>query len=233
MFIIGVSFCGIAVYRVNAQLQFQNFILGCFPYDRENYTAIQVRQFVDSKLIAYSLTLKNQIFVVTDNENCMKAAFKDSCSRVGCSIHYLNKQLEHAFTSKEIDKTKVNCDIAQHMFSNIRKIVSHKLQTYSDTRFNGAFITMDIFLLVFDELITVLDSNFINYYLSIDKNLLECVCCFLKIFEEIIKELSKDTVPTIHKVLPLQEYLLNYCHVNVDDNEEIKEVKTFLGILLI
>ncbi len=223
-------------------MQFQNFILGCYPYDRENQTAKQIRQFVDSKLIEYGLTLNNQIFIVTDNENRMKAAFKDSCSRVGCSIHYLNKQLEHTFTTKEIDHVKVNCDIAQEMFSNVRKIVSHmsrchkqcklshELETYSDTRFNGAFITMDIFLLVFDELASVLDSDYINYYFAIDKDLLECVCRFLKIFEAAIGELSKDTAPTIHKVLPLREYMLNHCQVDVDDNEGIKEIKIFLGM---
>ena len=191
------------------------------------------------------MTLNNETFVVTDNENRMKAAFRDSCSRVGCSIHYLNKQLEHAFTSKEIDQVKVNCDIVQSMFSNIRSIVSHmsrshkqcklshKLQTYSNTRFNGAFITMDIFLLVFDELVTVLDTNYITYYLSIDKDLLECICCFLKVFENTIEELSKDTTPTIHKVLPLREYLLNHCQVGVGDNQGVKEIKIFLGMLLI
>lgn len=245
MIIIGVSFCGVALFHVNGQLEFQNYILGCFPYDRENHTAIQVRQFVDSKLLEFGLTLNNKIFVVTDNENCMKAAFKDCCSRVGCSIHYLNKQLEHTFMSKEIDKIKVNCDIVQDMFSNIRKIVSHmsrshkqcklshKLQTYSPTRFNGAFITMDIFLLVFDEIITVLESNFMDHYLAINKDFLECVCCFLKIFEKTIEELSKDTTPTIQKVLPLREYLLNHCQVSADDDEGIKEIKNFIGMLLI
>ncbi len=203
--------------------------------------------------------MNSRTFIVTDNENRMKSAFKDSCCRIGCSIHYLNKQLKHSFTSKEVDKVKVNCNIAQNMFSNIRKIVahvtqchkqcklSHKLQSYCDTRFNGTIITMDsptsvghiiiitmdIFLLIFDELIGVLDSDFMNHYLSIDKELLECICCFLKAFDETIEELGKDSVPTIHKVLPLREYLLNHCQVNDDDNDGIKEINTFLGILLI
>ncbi|CAF2863787.1 unnamed protein product [Rotaria sp. Silwood2] len=225
----------------NSQLQFHNFILGCYPYDRESHSANQVRQFVDSKLAEYHLILDSQTFVVTDNENLMKSTFKD-CIRIGCSIHYLNKQLEHSFTTKEIDKVAVNCDIVQEMFSCIRKIVahvrrshkqcqlSHKLQSYSDTRFNGAFFTMDIFLLVFDEIITVLESSLINNYLFINKELLECVCLFLKVFEEVIRELSQDTVPTIHKVLPLREYLLNHCQINSNDSDGIKELKIFLEL---
>jgi len=245
LLILGIHYCGIALYHINSQLQFQNFILGCYPYDRENHSSNQIRHFVDCKLTEYGLVMNNRIFVATDNENRMKAAFRDACSRIGCSIHYLNKQLEHTFTTKEIDKVKVNCDTAQKMFSDIRKIVahvtrshkqhklSHKLQSYSQTRFNGAFLTMDIFLLVFDELIVVLDPDFINYYLTIEKDLLMCVCSFLKVFEETIQELSKDTVPTIHKVLPLREYLLQHCQAKADDNDSIKEIKVFLGMLLI
>ncbi|CAF2512163.1 unnamed protein product [Rotaria sp. Silwood2] len=241
----GVQFCGIALHHVTSRLELQDWILGCYPYDCENHSALQVRQFVNSKLSEFHLKLDNEIFVVTDNKNCMKAAFKESCSRIGCSIHYLNKQLEHAFMTKEIDKVKVNCNVAQEMFSNIRKIVahmtrshkqcklSHKIKSYSETRFNRAFITMDIFLLVFDELITVLDSSFVNHYLSIDKELLQCICSFLKSFEAVIEELSNDTVPTIHKVLPLREYLLNHCRLNPDDNDGVKEIKIFLGISLI
>lgn len=243
-FFLAVHYCGIALYHVNSQIKLKNYILGCYPYDRESQSANQIRLFVENKLSEYKLKLNNQTFIVTDNENRMKSAFKDPCTRVGCSIHYLNKQLEHAFTTKEIDKIKVNCDLAQEMFTNIRKIISHvtkshkqcqlsqKLVSYSETRFSGAFLSMDIFLQVFDQIIGVLDSNFITCYLSINKELLECICSFLKVFDKVIEELSQDTVPTIHKVLPLREYLLKHCQVNDDDHDGIKELKLFLGMLL-
>ena len=94
----------------------------------------------------------------------MKSSFTDGCTRIGCRIHYVNKSLEHSFTSEIINKIPVKCELVQSIFTNIRKIMSHtrhphkqskfsrKLQSYSDTRFNGAFYTMNIFLLVFDEL---------------------------------------------------------------------------------
>ncbi|CAF3323758.1 unnamed protein product [Rotaria socialis] len=206
----GVSFCGISLHYLNDELQLQAFILGCYPYDRDNQTSTQIRQFVDSKLMEYNLSLNNNKFVVTDNENKMKSSFKDSCTRIGCSIHYMNKQLEHCFITNTIEKMPVNCDLAQEMFGYIRKIVSHmrrthkqtklprKLQSYSDTRFNGAFYTMNMFLMVFDDLAGVLDRTFLADYMLIDKDLLE-------------------------------QYLLNRYIINSDDHDGIRQIKTFLG----
>jgi hypothetical protein len=122
----------------------------------------------------YHLFLDDRAFVVCDNENKMKATFKDLCTRIGCSIHYLNKQLEHCFTTEVIDKVQANSDLAQQIFVHIRRIVSHmrrahkqsklprKLQSYSDTRFNGALHMMDVFLQVLDELAGVLERSFMD-----------------------------------------------------------------------
>ncbi len=215
--------------------------MGCFPYDRENQTANQIRQFVDSKLMEFHLNLDDDKFIVSDNENKMKSAFKDTCTRIGCAIHYVNKQLEHSFTSEIIDKVPVKCEIGQQMFRIIRNIVSHtrrahkqsklsrKLQSYSDTRFNGAFHTMNVFLIVFDELATILDRSFLNDYESIDKDLLSFICMFLKPFDEIINQFSSDSKPTIYKVLPFKEYLLNHCKPHPDDHDGIQQIKTFLS----
>jgi hypothetical protein len=78
----------IALSHLNEGLQLYVFILGCYPYDRENHTSNQVRQFVDSKLIEYHLSLDDGKFVICDNENKIKSSFKYLCTRVGCSIHY-------------------------------------------------------------------------------------------------------------------------------------------------
>ncbi|CAF3571137.1 unnamed protein product [Rotaria socialis] len=221
---VSVSFCGIALFHLNDELKLHVFILGCFPYDRHNQTASQIRQFVD----------------MCDNENKMKSAFKDSCTRIECSIHYINKQLEHYFTTDVIDKVPVKCEIVQEMFAHVRNIVSHtrrahkqtklsrKLQSCCDTRFNGAFLTMDVFLLVFDELPAVLERAFMNDYESIDKDLLSCICLFLKPFEEVIEQFSSDTKPTIYKVLPFKQYLSNHCKIHADDHDGTQQVKTFL-----
>ena len=216
------------------ELNLHVYILGCYPYDRENHTANQVRQFVDGKLLEYNLSLDRSKFVVCDNGNKMKSCFKDSCTRIGFSVHYLNTQLQHCFTSDVIDKVQVCCELVQTMFDGIRRNFSHmtrshkqshlsrKLQSYSETRFNGAFHTMDVFLVVIDELAGVLKRTYINDYISIDKDLLTAVCSFLKPFEEVIEQLSSDTQPTIHKVLPLRQYLLNHCIIFSDDHDDIQ-----------
>jgi hypothetical protein len=48
----------------------------------------------------------------------MKCAFKDDCIRVGCSAHYLNKILQHAFL-----KNDTKCDRAQLVFKLVRAII--------------------------------------------------------------------------------------------------------------
>ncbi|CAF3172584.1 unnamed protein product [Rotaria sp. Silwood2] len=218
---VSVSFCGIGLFHLNDDLPLYVFILGCYPYDRDNQSSNQIRQFVVSKLMEYHLTLDDSKFAVCDNENKMKSSFKDLCTRVGCSIHYLNKQLQHCFTTDVIDKMPVDCDIVQQMFNSIRQIVSHmrrshkqsklsrKLQSYSDTG--------------------ILERTYMNDYMLIDKDLLASVCLFLKPFEEVIEQFSCDTKPTIYKVLPLRQYLLNHCKIDPDDHDGIQQIKIFLA----
>lgn len=196
---------------------------------------------MENKLALFGLSLNSKTFIVTDNENKMRAAFKDKCIRIGCSIHYLNKQLEHSFTSEEIDKRLINCDKIQSLFENIKRIVTHvrrthrqvklnrKLQLYSDTRFNGAFLMLNVFLSVFDDIYMLLNNNYMDYFTGIDKELLEEVCRFLKLFDKAINQLSEEERPTMHMVLPIRQLLLNHCESKVEDSAELKELKLFLG----
>lgn len=177
----------------------------------------------------------------------MIATFRDYCIRVGCSDHYLNKQLQHAFESEQIHVNKnvvekVDCDIVQNMFNQIKNVVSHvrhshqqqtlskKLVSYSDTRFNGAFIMMNIFQELFFELPSALvNSNFMINYNLIEKDLLGCVCKFLEPFEELMVDLSEEQRPTLHKVIPLRQSLINSCAIKADDCNGVIELKVFLG----
>ncbi|CAM4821484.1 unnamed protein product [Rotaria magnacalcarata] len=90
-------------------------------YDFETQ-AINLRAFVNKILQEYGLYLNDDIFIVTDNENKMKSAFKDDCVRVGCSAHYLNKILQHAFTNNN-----TMCDAVQLLFKSVRAIVTYIL----------------------------------------------------------------------------------------------------------
>ena len=184
--------------------------------------------------------------MVLDNENRMKSFFKDGYTRIGCRIHYVNKSLEHSFTSEIISKIPVKCKLVQSIFANIRKIISHtrhphkqskfsrKLQSYSDTGFNDAFYTMNVFLLAFDELVGVWESNVMNNYGLIDKDLLTGVWfCFLQELDQAIVHLSSDTKSTIYQVLPFRQYLLNHCKIHPDDHDSIQQIKIFLSVVLV
>jgi len=240
-FVLGLSYCGLALRCVTVDYKLQNFILGCVLYDFESQSANNIRAFVDSQLFSYGLVLNDVLFVVSDNENKMRAAFKDKCIRIGFSIHYLNKQLEHSFTSLEIDKKLVKCDIVQNLFQNVKTVVAHvrrshrqvklkrKLQIYSDTRFNGAFYMLNVFLMVFDDIGGVINNNFMDYLSDIDKELLEELCVFLELFDQVINQLSDEERPTMHKVVALRQLLLDHCELKSEDSDGLKELKLFLG----
>jgi hypothetical protein len=154
----------------------------------------------------------------------------------------INKQLQHTFTTKTIDGKSVNCDLAQELFNNVKTIVSNirrihkqqnlskKLVLYSDTRFSGAFEMLNVFSSIFDELVQILDYKLLAIYSNIDENLLLDVCRFLLPFDTVLQALSDDKRPTIHRVLPFKQYLINKCKIDENDDEGIKQIKSFLGM---
>ncbi|CAF4154785.1 unnamed protein product [Rotaria sp. Silwood2] len=140
----------------------------------------------------------------------MLPAFREQCSRFGCADHYLNKQLQHAFQSDQIHLNKnkiekVDCELVQNIFNQVKKVVSsvrhshqqqkfsQKFQTYSEARFGGAIIMLDIFR------------------------------------EEILDAVSEDQQPSLHRVIPLRQYLMNKCEVKEEDSAAIIRLKVFLA----
>jgi len=239
--VLGLSYCGLALRHITFEFKLYNLILGCVLYDIESQSANNIRLFVDEQLSLYALSLNSTIYVVTDNENKMKAAFRDECLRIGCSIHYVNKQLEHSFTSSAIDQKPVKCDEIEYLFSNVKQICTHvrrthrqvklkqKLQLYSDTRFNGAFYMLNVFDKVYDDLGGVVNNSHIDLLTYVDKKLLEELCGFLVLFDQAIDQLSEEKKPTIYKVLPVRQLLLNHCKINSGDSSGLQELKIFLG----
>ena len=172
----GSSYCGVSLGHVDPEFYSLTFILSCFPYELDNKRAPTIRSFVDDILLSFGLKLDEEKFVVSDNESTMKCTFSSNCKRVGCSDHYLNKQLQHAFTSIKIDGELVHCELAQEMFNDVKQIVttvrrmhkqqnlSKKLISYADTRFSGAYGMLVVFLEVFDELVAILDAKLLSIY---------------------------------------------------------------------
>ncbi|CAF1347882.1 unnamed protein product, partial [Rotaria sordida] len=214
---------------------------GCFPYEMENKRAPTIRTFIDDILKNFGLVLDQEKFVVIDNEPTMLCTFNTSCKRIGCSDHYINKQHQYTFTTKTIDEKSVSCDLAQGLFNNVKTLVSntrriHKQQNlskqlvlYADTRFSGAFEMLNVFSSIFDESVQILDSKLSAIYSNIDKDLLVDICHFLFPFDTVLRALSDDKRPTIHRELPFKQYLINKSVIDENDDEAIKQVKSFLG----
>lgn len=212
------------------------FILACQAYDYESQHAVNLRSFTNEVLKEFNLYLDDNIFIVTDNENKMKSAFKEDVQRVGCSAHYLNKILQHAFTLNGIQ-----CDAAQSLFKMVRSVVTnvrkcHKqsllssyLQNYSDTRFNGVYLMFNSFLKVYYELPTILNDEQKRIYFQVNRDSLQSLCEYLKKFCDVIEKLSCEKTPTLHLVIPYKQFLINQSIVTDDDDSLIIPLKTYIG----
>ncbi|CAM4863240.1 unnamed protein product [Rotaria socialis] len=88
---------------------------------------------------------------------------------------------------------------------------------------------LEVFLDVYDELTGVINNAFMANLAAIDKELLEELCAFLKLFDQAIDELSEEEKPTMHKVIPIRQLLLNHCDLKYEDSGELKQLKCFVG----
>jgi hypothetical protein len=104
-----------------------------------------------------------------------------------------------------------------------------KLQIYSETRFSGAMIMLDIFRKVFYELpLALTNTKSMDNYNLIDKPSLDDICHFLTPFDEVIEVLSEDNRPSLHRVIPLRQCLINKCEIGEEDSTAVAELKLFL-----
>ncbi|CAF4855206.1 unnamed protein product, partial [Rotaria sp. Silwood2] len=87
---------------------------------------------------------------------------------------------------------------------------------------------LNVFSSIFDELVQILDSKLLTTYSRINDDFLLDICRFLLPFDTVIKGLSDDRRPTLHRVLPFKQYLIKKCEIDNDDNEGFKQVKCFL-----
>ncbi|CAF3988536.1 unnamed protein product [Rotaria magnacalcarata] len=207
-----IHYGGLSIHYIDSQWQLRLFTFACQAFDYETQHTINIRSFVDRVLDEFNLRLNDNVFAVTDNENKMKSAFKENVKRIGCSAHYVNKILQHAFTYDYIQ-----CDGAQSLFKTVRSIVTkvrqcHKqsslsshLQNYCDTRFSGVYIMLDSFLEVYFELVTILhDEQKVNY-LKIDRDSIESL------------------------LIPYKQTLINWSCVTDEDNLLTSPVKRYIG----
>ncbi|CAF3307556.1 unnamed protein product [Rotaria sp. Silwood2] len=227
---------GISLHFVNSDFYLRIFILACKLYDLPNQKAYNIRDFVNTTLEEFSLKLNEEIFVVSDNEPKMVCVFKDDATRVGCSAHYINKALEHAFKLDESLCTGVQklFLIVQDIISYIRQ--SHKqsslsvcVQNYCKIRFSTVYIMLNTFLMIYNELTSVLNNNQRQKFLKINYIELEQPTKYLKHFHDVLEKLCCEQTPILHLVIPYKQLLINRSSKNDDDHQNLIQLKRYLS----
>ena len=235
-FVLGLHYGGVSVHFVDNNFQLRVFVLACKLYDLPNQKSYHIREFLNTILEEFDLKLNEDVIVVSDNEPKMVCAFKEDTIRVGCSAHYINKVIEHAF---ELDDAL--CAGVKMLFITVRDIISyirqiHKqsslsfaVQNYCKTRFSTVYIMLNSFVLVYNELPSILNNNQKQNYLKINYGELEQVAKYLKHFHDVIEKLSSEKTPTIHLVIPYKQLLINRSTKNDDDHPHLVQLKRYLS----
>ncbi|CAF3376891.1 unnamed protein product [Rotaria sp. Silwood2] len=162
----GVSFGGVSLHCYFKTYGLKSMVLACREYDLPNSKSPNIRAFTEGILSDFDLTINENVYIVTDNEPKMKAAFREGVKRIGCSAHYVNKVIEHSLTN-----CNIGCDLIQQTFNQVKTIVSHIRQThiqarlslsinlFSKTRWNSAFQMIQDFLDMYSEINELLTSS--------------------------------------------------------------------------
>ena len=214
--VIGLHYGGVSLHFVDSKFHLKMFVLACKLYDLPNQKSQNIRDFINTIVEELSLKITEDIFVVSDNEPKMVCAFRNDATRVGCSAHYLNKVIEHAF---ELDKPL--CVGVQKLFWIVRDIVSyirqsHKqtslsvcLQNYCKTRFSTVYIMLNTFLMTYNELPSVFNNNQRQNFFKVNYTELKQLTLYLKDFHDVLEKRCYEQTPTLHLVIPYKQLLIN------------------------
>jgi hypothetical protein len=184
----------------------------------------------------FGLKVSEDMFVVSDNESKMTCAVKDGTTRIGCSAHYMNKVIEHAFEFNDH-----LCAGVQNLFWIVKDVISyirqsHKqsslsvcVQNYCKTRFSTVYVMLNIFLMVYNELSSILNNNRRQNYLKINYNELEQLTNYIKHFHDVIEKLCAEQTPTIHLVVPYKQSLINRSTKHYDEHLNLIQLKHYNG----
>ena len=236
LFITGLHYGGVSLHFVDSNFYLRVFVLACKLYDLPNQKAHQIRDFLNIILEDFNLKLNEDTFVVSDNEPKMVCAFKDDATRVGCSAHYINKAIEHAFESNE-----TLCADVQNLFTIVRDIInyirqSHKqsslsvcVKNYCKTRFSTVYIMLNSFLAVYNELPSILNNNQRQNFLKLNYNELVQLTEYLKHFHDVLEKLCCEQTPTLHLVTSYKQLLINRSTKNDDDYPSLIQLKRYLS----
>ena len=90
---------------------------------------------------------------------------------------------------------------------------------------------LNVFNEVFDEVPRALDPSFLLKFSIIDRQILQQICDLISDFDEVIEKLCDDARPTLHRVVPLRQHLIDRCSTfDNDDIDSLIHMKKFIGI---
>ena len=197
------------------------------------------RYLIDNfkKVDAYTAGGLRRIIFATDQGSNILSAFKDSgfvvaiedidirpeilqSTRISCSSHILNNVLTKLFKPSEL---KIHClslhDLLHNCYQvvtfvksgNVNTKLSRTLKKYVATRWNSHLALFKGVLLMYDELLIHLrGTNKMVAIEAIDKNQLEVLVKFLKVFKAASDDLEGSTYPTIYMPILLNFSMQDY-----------------------
>ncbi|CAF1626300.1 unnamed protein product [Rotaria magnacalcarata] len=71
------------------------------------------------------------------------------------------------------------------------------------------------------------------FFSNIDRDLLQDICEFLIPFDTVLQTLSDNKRPTLHRVLPFKQLLINKCTITNKESTSLQQIKIFLKKRLI
>ena len=122
--------------------------------------------------------------------------------------------------------------VFKKLFFTVREIISyisqsHKqsalsvcIQNYCKTRFSTVYIMLNTFLMVYNELPSVLNNNQRQNYLKVKYIELEQLSKYLKHFHDVLEKLCCEQTSTLHLVVPYKQLLINRSTKNDDHHHQ-------------
>ena len=222
----------------NNQVQEAAMAFSVLPPISKTATVVS-RYLIDNfkKVDAYTAGGLRRIIFTTDQGSNILSAFKDSgfvvaiedidirpeilqSTRISCSSHILNNVLTKLFKPSEL---KIHCLSLRDLLHNCYQVVTfvksgnvnaklgRTLKKYVATRWNSHLALIKGVLLMYHELLIHLrGTNKMVAIEAIDRNQLEVLVKFLKVFKAASDDLEGSTYPTIYMPILLNFSMQDY-----------------------
>lgn len=208
-------------------------------------TAAQIKIDFDSVIDQFDIREKIKT-VVTDNASANKKAFqfRTDLDWLSCKAHDLNLVLKHSFEFKESDKDRTKLsDVCKLIKSSkdlvtyikqagINSVLNIALKQSVETRWDSTLDQLESIQSSFQQLQSLSESipDLKEKLLTINKQLMDEIVALLIPFRVSRQKLCRNSVPTLHEVAVVRQYLLNE-HLKSHDSDLslIKDMKARLS----